>query len=77
MICHVIEFLFHVNGVEESCDLTKIYKPNGLTLIIHKQNHQIDRDVGGRWENDHRKILLKNFKQRSSKLKKGQENMTN
>ena len=47
------------------------YKPNGLISTIHEKNYQIFRDVGGRWKNDPRKILLKKFKERPSKLKKG------
>ena len=47
------------------------YMPNGPTSSsIHKKIHQIFRDVGGRWKNYQRKILLKIFKQPSSKLKK-------
>ena len=47
------------------------YMPNGLTPLIHKKIHQIFQDVGGRGKNDPRKILLKTFKERPSKLEKG------
>ena len=47
------------------------YMANGLASIIHKKIYQIFKDVGERWKNDLRKILVIFFKQQSSKLKKG------
>ena len=52
--------------------ILKIYHmPNSLTSKLYKKINQIFRDVGGRWKNDPRKILFKNFKQRPRKLKTG------
>ena len=66
-----MEFLFHGNGVKESCNFENVLHAKCCNFANTQKIHQIFRDVG--WEdlkNDTRKILLKFFKERPRKLKK-------
>ena len=67
---HLAFVLFYRNGEIRAVILNIYYMPNRLTFIIHNNIPPNFQGSWGRWKNDPIKMLLKNFKQRPSKLKK-------